>query len=239
MIVLTLKLLLAHILGDFVLQPLKWVENKADKKFTSPYLYMHALVHGALVLLLLGSCYWIGAVIITVTHFIIDLIKVSINPNKCPRFLFFLDQFAHLSVVAYVINLYEPYTLSFELLNSSKLLLFIIAALSVTMVSSIVIRVIMKPWVLDGDKGGRNDEQLKNAGHYIGMLERLFVFSFVVLQQWQAIGFLFAAKSVFRFNDLSKAEDRKLTEYVLIGTFLSFGCAFSIGLVVNYINGKL
>jgi len=45
---------------------------------------------------------------------------------------------------------------------------------------------------------------------------------------------LIAAKSVFRFGDLSRAKDRKLTEYILIGTFLSFGLAIAIGLGYLY-----
>jgi hypothetical protein len=53
-----------------------------------------------------------------------------------------------------------------------------------------------------------------------------------VTSNWQAIGFLIAAKSVFRFGDLSQSKDRKLTEYILIGTLLSFGIAITTGLVV-------
>lgn len=69
------------------------------------------------------------------------------------------------------------------------------------------------------------EDSLLNAGWYIGVLERLFVFTFVVLNYWAGIGFLLAAKSVFRFGDLSRAKDRKLTEYILIGTLISFGLA--------------
>ena len=75
-----------------------------------------------------------------------------------------------------------------------------------------------------------NTDSLPSAGKTIGILERLFVFTFIVLGQWSAIGFLLAAKSVFRFSDLSRAKDRKLTEYILIGTLLSFGLAVLIGL---------
>jgi hypothetical protein len=75
---------------------------------------------------------------------------------------------------------------------------------------------------------------LQNAGNYIGILERLFVFCFIITGHFEAIGFLLAAKSIFRFGDLKEAKDRKLTEYVLIGTLLSFGIAMLVGLLVNY-----
>jgi hypothetical protein len=44
---------------------------------------------------------------------------------------------------------------------------------------------------------------------------------------------MIAAKSVFRFSDLAKARQRKLTEYVLIGTLLSFGFAILTGILVK------
>ncbi len=74
------------------------------------------------------------------------------------------------------------------------------------------------------------DESLVNAGKYIGILERLFVFPFVIIGSWEGTGFLLAAKSVFHFGDLKESKDRKLTEYILIGTLLSFGVAIATGL---------
>jgi len=70
-------------------------------------------------------------------------------------------------------------------------------------------------------------------GKYIGILERSFVFGFILLDQWSAIGFLLTAKSVFRFGDLSKDKNWQLTEYVLLGTLLSFGIAIIIALTYN------
>ena len=60
---------------------------------------------------------------------------------------------------------------------------------------------------------------------YIGILERVLIFVFILTNHFEAVGFLLAAKSIFRFGDLKEAQDLKLTEYVLIGTLLSFGIA--------------
>jgi len=49
------------------------------------------------------------------------------------------------------------------------------------------------------------------------------------------VGFLLTAKSVFRFGDLKESKDRKLTEYILIGTLLSFGIAIIVGLSYLYL----
>ena len=102
--------------------------------------------------------------------------------------------------------------------------------------SGVIIKEIIARWDLQEDS---NEDSLENAGKYIGMLERLFVFAFVVTNHWQAIGFLLAAKSVFRFGDLSKSKDRKLTEYILIGTLLSFGLAIITALGYLYIASLL
>ncbi|MFT6112741.1 MAG: hypothetical protein ACJA19_001402 [Bacteroidia bacterium] len=91
-------------------------------------------------------------------------------------------------------------------------------------------RTVLQNWDKDITKENKK-KSLKGAGNYIGVLERLFVFTFVVLGHWSAIGFLIAAKSAFRFGDLSEAKNRKLTEYMLIGTLLSFGLALLFGIL--------
>jgi hypothetical protein len=74
-------------------------------------------------------------------------------------------------------------------------------------------------------------KSLPNAGKYIGIIERIFVLIFIVMEHWEGIGLLIAAKSVFRFNDLKESNSRKLTEYILIGTLLSFGFAILTGII--------
>ena len=49
------KLLLAHLIGDFILQPNKWVSDKEKKKEKSIYLYLHTALHLALMLLFVAE----------------------------------------------------------------------------------------------------------------------------------------------------------------------------------------
>jgi hypothetical protein len=93
--------------------------------------------------------------------------------------------------------------------------------------------VMLEPWSIKTTDGEQNS--LANAGKYIGILERLFVFVFILTNHWEGVGFLIAAKSVFRFGDLKKSKDRKLTEYILIGTLLSFGLAIITALATLYL----
>lgn len=97
-------------------------------------------------------------------------------------------------------------------------------------VSPIVIKKIIEQFQFTIPNNG-----LDNAGKYIGILERLFIFLFVVLQRWEGIGFLLAAKSIFRFGDLKANREIKLTEYILIGTLISFAIGIGIALLYNVI----
>ena len=154
------------------------------------------------------------------------------KPIKNIRLLFLLDQLAHVAILYWVSN---NWSIHFEVQPylTERNLLLLLAIILLTSVTSIVLKVIFSFWDKDLEEISEKDSSLKDAGRYIGMLERLFVFTFVLLGQWEAIGFLLAAKSVFRFGDLTKASDRKLTEYILIGTLLSFGIAIMLGIVFS------
>ncbi len=226
MLVFFIKLLLASLVGDFLLQPSAWVENKQVKKGKSPYLYLHIAVHmlTLLVVLQFNMHYWAGILIILVSHYIIDLIKNTLFNHLNERLLFFADQLLHLAVIGCVVYIYYPYNIDVEWLYSAATLLKFTTLLFVTVVSSVIMKKIISRWDLGSLK---EKDSLANAGAFIGILERMFIIGFIVLDYWEGIGFLLAAKSVFRFGDLSKGNDRKLTEYILIGTLMSFGLAIA------------
>lgn len=237
MISLLTTLILAHFIGDFVLQPTSWVTDKQTKKWASKYLYYHIATHALCLLILLQfNVHYIGAIIgISVSHYIIDLTKLLLHNKLNSRWLFALDQVAHLAIILLTVHYYFPLQIEFNHIFNSKTQLVLTCIVFVTQVSSVIMKVIISKWSLESE----SEASLKDAGAYIGMLERLFVFAFIAINYWEGIGFLIAAKSVFRFGDLSKAKDRKLTEYILIGTLLSFGLAISCGLVFNYLMPQL
>ena len=47
---------------------------------------------------------------------------------------------------------------------------------------------------------------MPRAGEWIGYIERVLILTFVITGNIEAVGFLLAAKSVFRFDDLNKAK---------------------------------
>jgi len=223
------KILLAHFIGDFLLQPMKWVIHKEANKIGSKYLYFHILIHFGVTLLVLWDMdLWWWAVIIALSHYIIDLGKLYARPYFKNRAVpFFIDQLLHILVL---------YACAYntDLVNHTIML---VGDLDWILITAIVFvgppSAIIMAKLLEGmsDRIELDHKSLPNAGKYIGILERLFVLVFIILGRWEAIGLLITAKSVFRFNDLKESNSRKLTEYILIGTLLSFGLAIITGIV--------
>ena len=236
MISLTLKLILAHFIGDFVLQPSHWVDDKLEKKWKSKYLYWHVGIHLIALLILLQFMNLGIVAIIIISHYLIDLGKLTFTNSKNYRWLFALDQVLHIGVILLLVYWKESFQIDLGYIFETPSLLFLTFLVFVTYVSGILMRMLLAPYfeevIKDDDQEGGS---LKNAGKFIGMLERLFVFGFILIGQWASIGLLITAKSVFRFGDLNKGKNRKLTEYVLIGTLLSFGLAILAGTLYNYL----
>ena len=228
------NLILAHLLGDFILQPNSWVADKEKKKGRSIYLYLHVLIHIALTMLFLWdfNLWWI-ALIVGVSHLLIDVTKLSFQTAKTKRIWFFIDQIAHILVIVALSLFYFPYFKLEDFFNYESLKI-VTAIVFLTVPSSIFIKTIISIWTpITIDHSKIQTESLVNAGKYIGILERLLVFVFILVNHWEGVGFMIAAKSVFRFSDLAEAKQRKLTEYVLIGTLLSFGIAVLVGILIK------
>jgi hypothetical protein len=163
--------------------------------------------------------------------------------------LFIIDQLLHLAVIVWVwlqmvkgYGRIEPAVRAVLPVNS--LLLKALGYLVVIGPVTYMIRFLTKRWsgYLDTREG------LLDAGKWIGILERILILTLVLINQYTAIGFLVAAKSILRLIDRPEVttpmihgsgkpafSSRKHTEYVLIGTFLSFGFGILTGLVINWL----
>lgn len=228
-----IKLLSAHLFGDFFLQPNRWVAEKEEKKLKSGKLYLHVAVHiGLIFLMFLDVSVFPQALIIGASHLVIDACKLQFQKPSTKRLWFFADQLMHLLVIVIVWFAFSTAAnVDIALLQNEKLWLYLFGALFLTSPTAVIIRVAIARFIPD-----KNTMSLHNAGKFIGILERLLIYTFITTQHFEAVGFLLAAKSIFRFGDLKEGSDLKLTEYVLIGTLLSFGIAIVIALGIAQIN---
>ncbi|MCT2409204.1 DUF3307 domain-containing protein [Chryseobacterium antibioticum] len=227
------KLILAHLLGDFVLQPNSWVADKERRKLKSPYLYLHVLIHTVLSFIFLWNTdWWWVSLLVGITHFIIDASKLVFQNVKNKKAWFFIDQLLHILVILGISFYFKEF--NFDFLSNNEFLKILMAALFLTTPASIFIKTLLSSWTpVPETQSSLQTESLSSAGKYIGILERLLVFTFIMVNHWEGVGFMVAAKSVFRFSDLAQAKQRKLTEYVLIGTLLSFGLAVLTGILIK------
>jgi len=231
MLDLILKVVLVHLIGDFVLQTNRMVAAIHTKGIKSIDLYLHVAIHTGLLLFVTGfeRQYILGICTLGLVHLLIDMgTKVYLAKRIDSLRVLLIDQGLHALSIAAFVYWYTPFQIDWSFIIGKQALLLYSALILLIYVVPIVIKKIIEWFKFTIPTAG-----LENAGKYIGILERLFVFLFVVLQRWEGIGFLLAAKSIFRFGDLKANKDVKLTEYILIGTLMSFGMGIAIALLYN------
>lgn len=239
MIETLIALLFAHILADFLLQTGWMVRHKKNPMV----LLLHAGIVAVLSYGALGfTGHWV-VLALAASHLFFDALK-TYWPNTGWR-AFLLDQALHgaaILIVAtqfpdlYSLGIWQDYgmlgsppawlaripdgwvaTLPLIMLLTGGLIL-------ATRAGGFFIGAFMNPLAMGAPEG------LPKAGAIIGNLERALAFLFILSGQPQNIGFLLAAKSVLRFS--SAKEDRAISEYVIIGTLMSFGWVIAVSMGV-------
>lgn len=228
------KLILAHLIGDFLLQWRDLLAHKFERKFMSPYLYLHGVIHFVLGLALLWDLSWLlPMAVIAVSHTVIDGLKVSLSNDKNERLLFFVDQVLHVAIILAAWSYMTEYSVNLPVLIP-HFWAHITALFFVTFPASIIIRVFFSKWPLPETA----KESLAGVGAYIGFVERILIYFAVVSGHWSLVGFLIAAKSIFRFGDFSRTEERAYAEYLFVGTLLSLFMAVIAGLCFLALTGQ-
>ncbi|MEJ2913296.1 DUF3307 domain-containing protein [Pseudoalteromonas sp. C12FD-1] len=240
---LLVALIIGHLLADFYWQPMSWVNNRNTRHFKAKKLYLHVLVHGITSAIILTTWeYTIGwqqlstvllaTAVIMLSHYFIDIAKSYSNKGVVP---FLLDQIAHIAVIItlciYITDNQSLMAHVYALATNPKVLWVVCGYLIILSPTAVFIRMMLERLTANFSSEG----SLPLAGQSIGMLERVLMLSFILLDQFAGVGFLLAAKSVFRFGDLSASKDKKLTEYVMLGTLLSVSVTLFVGLAVNYL----
>lgn len=238
MITILIKLIAAHLVGDFLLQSDKLCRLKYESRSSCkiPALAIHSVIQAALTYIFVGQwCNWILPVCIGISHFVIDLVKVQSGRKDLISLV--MDQIAHyviLYLLWWVMFVRAGYPFNpADMAFSPTFWVLATSYVAVLAPTSILIKAFMdyEKWM----PGDASVQGLPNAGRWIGYLERILILTFIFTGNVEGIGFLLAAKSVFRFGELNRAKDIKVTEYVLIGTFASFAIAILIGFSAQWL----
>lgn len=228
---------IAHILADFIFQTDKKAIEKNQNGFKSGFLKSHALIVFSLSWVMSFQINFVfAALTIAFSHWLLDGLKKYLNDHqKFGRYAFFIDQSMHLSVDLIIIYTFIKYFDINPLIRiclDGKKLAMIAGFLICSKPANIFIKEILRAFEIKYEsKEDTKNQELQNAGKLIGIIERWLVLILVLLNQFAAVGFLIAAKSILRYQDHETIK----TEYVLIGTMLSFGIAIATAVSINLI----
>lgn len=223
-----IRLLLAHVVGDFVFQTDEFCRKKLGKGFRGPHLYLHSLVIFILSWAALGclSCWWL-ALIVGVSHLVIDLVK-----RKEDIVSFMTDQIAHVICLMIVSNIFIDKGLYVDSCYDcgwiNTLCVYALVFLCNGKPANILIKHLLMAYSVKGPNESDTADETIRSGKLIGNLERWLIIVFMLCGQYEAIGFLIAAKSIIRYKD----GDISKTEYVLAGTLISVFIAVITGLLL-------
>ena len=243
---LFISLLTAHLISDFTLQ----TRYVAFNKLKMSVLIYHGIIVAFLSYLLVGVWdAWIIPLFIFFTHSATDYIKAKIDIKGIVPFL--TDQIVHIIMIVVLVLIIRHmewsdtrgislYWVDYFGLFILKIMVVISGFICVVRVSDIIIQFITEPL----------EEQLdynlwvhKNRFQYgsclIGKLERVMILILFLINQPTGIGFLITAKSILRFEKISGGQNRMESEYVIIGTLLSFIMGISSGWLTLYVLGIL
>jgi hypothetical protein len=239
-------MLLAHVLTDFVLQWDQLVYLKNSRKLKG--FFYHGMILFILQTLLLFTLYSAASavlfsLIVTLVHLLIDYGKEFISSKRAigKLIIFVGDQVLHILIILFLSSWFSLNAHSFltdlfvnivpvqlSLLFFNRLLTALIILIYLCFGGAILIRLTLDviyrhvdnymQAIAPEDLHKRDPIKEVRVGKYVGIMERSILFIFLINGEFSAVGFVIAAKSLTRFNQLSH---KNFAEYYLIGTLLS------------------
>lgn len=86
---------------------------------------------------------------------------------------------------------------------------------------------------------GQEQTAILRVGLIIGYFERFLIYVLVMSNNVSAIGFLIAAKSIMRLGEVTNRRNLQMAEYILLGTFASYGYGVGMSLLAKWVLGWL
>ncbi|NPV54592.1 MAG: DUF3307 domain-containing protein [Firmicutes bacterium] len=245
--------LISHVFADFAFQSDDLVTSKKNGCLRG-YLY-HGLgvflccvaafhLYGVSIAAILGAA-------ITLVHILVDWLKNlarrKLSPGKGPG-IFAADQLIHVITILAawnfvdarfsrdIMSFYRGTVVSKAVISLSllpaprgdcgiifdRVLVIILAYAVVIFAGPVIVRQVLDAFFLNSQPTA-----VTRAGKYIGIVERTFMLTLVLVNAFQSLGFVLTAKSLARFSELN---DMKFAEYYLVGTLTSATVALLTGI---------
>lgn len=228
-----------HLLGDFYFQNEKIAKYK-DEKYKG--VLLHSLEYYIVIILTILPIFSLDMILAAtytaLAHFVIDTVKYLFLREKKIRKnvrVFVIDQCAHIAsilIVAYIMDYWEFSTGYIDIVNNILNAYGFDAEIFVRWMLAILFihtpaNIFIQNFLNDYKPRSKSDEAIikvdNKAGRRIGTIERLIMLVFLSMDQYAAMGFVLTAKSIARYDKITKNE--KFAEYYLLGTLISTLCA--------------
>jgi hypothetical protein len=188
-----LAMLLAHLFGDYILQ---WDNLSLWKSRRLSGVLLHGLIVTTVTLLfalLINTAWWPWAIVIGLTHTVIDALELPIRRHMAGQktgtgalLLFVADQTTHLTIIALAL-IWSGYLLAPNFADGfiaetydHKLLTVALGYAFLTMPAWILIRFVICGLM----NGTAPDFSMRLGGKYLSMLERGLILTFVLFGQF-------------------------------------------------------
>ncbi|MDE6607228.1 MAG: DUF3307 domain-containing protein [Lachnospiraceae bacterium] len=235
---------IGHLLGDFYFQNEKMAKRK-DEEYAG--VLWHSFVYYIAVLLIVLPIFDLNmlfaATCMALSHFVIDSEKYVLLRKRRIRKnakVFVIDQCMHIISIFIIVYIMDCQKLSISYIgivnnilnaygyNAEILARWILAILFIHIPANILIQNFLEDY-----KPKSNEAVIKNdnrAGRRIGTIERLIMLVFLAMDQYAAMGFVLTAKSIARYDKITK--DEKFAEYYLLGTLVSTLCVITCRVLI-------
>lgn len=252
-------LLIGHILSDFYFIV---NEQKNDKKNRYKYILINEIIYTAciviacLITIQLSSIILWLIICIELSHLLINIVFKAILDIIKRYYVIkplLIDQILHISLIWLIYMFFGNRLTEYGYIN--KTFTFIPSIPIVVIILGLLI--LLKPigmlissnelWDFSKNTPG---ESQKGAGKMIGYIERCILYILLLNYQYEAVGFIIAAKSLIRFPEINNSVKKNyaniqyeitttqnertinsLAEYYLIGTMLSMVSVFAVRLL--------
>ncbi|HEY5585031.1 MAG TPA: DUF3307 domain-containing protein [Ruminiclostridium sp.] len=233
-------LITLHVLADFYFQTDEIAKNRL---INYKAICMHAVRYAipfacSLAFIRINIKLLLCILLAVLAHSLIDSLKFAINKFRFfdrvtskPGTIFLVDQLLHMLSIFLIVLLFNSISIDVTLfpvwtnilgiisLDPISTTRWILLILLIMKPANIIFRLLFLSFKPDDVDNDGIEEKNKRAGAIIGCLERILIVIFISVNQYSALGFILAAKSIARYDAISK--DKKFAEYYLIGTLVS------------------
>lgn len=226
-------MLLAHLVGDFILQ-FDSIARWKSESFVG--VVVHSLIVTAVTFLFglaVDPAWWPWLLIISFGHFVIDSIGYFRRPPVKPLYWFLIDQTAHMLVIFAVLiagDILTPEAMTGSVgrfFQNEDLMLLALGYAFLTMPAWVTLKFIT--YGLIDDSGPQFTD---GTNRYVGMIERMLVATFVLTGQYLLIPLAAVPRLLFDWNLLFKRENWQVYAFEAVA---SITLAIGIGLLLRFI----